>query len=747
MTHHNGGDTVRATERIATILATLASVCATLVATAAVSVALPASAGAYASVGPVPVPGSPGLPDGRVYEEVSPPNKNGNAAGAPTLSQAPMMLAEPAGEGVAYNTFGPIGEAKSGLQYAEVAKRGSEGWTSYGAQPRSIGKQAAEDLQTNTLGFSADLTKVLFSSYTRYLAQAPFNAPLLYDIPDGSVEWLNPPPASGPETGASGYGNNRAEVAGFSTDMSTFYFRTESGFYEWHEGILSDAGVLPDGSVEPAALAAGLPQIYIVGSHGDQLRNQVSEDGDDAFFVSGYTGRERASSQPEITTPQLYVRETAPDGSQSTMLVSRDTLLAPINGLPAPAPHGVLEIKFPVETVEGEAWDVPPSDLTEAEAHVAAGFVYASPDGARAFFVSEDQLTSSAPSGGGMYEFDTVTGSLTYLPGVGASAILASSRDGSRFIFNGAEGVSLWSEEGPEGGTVTLIEPFPVGGEARATPDGSVFAFESSAPIAGFNNGGSHPDLEAGRVAGSFRNQEIYRYDVAENSLNCVSCPPKGVVPSGNAYMSHDTYKGYEYNAQQFAQTRGISENGSRVFFDSPDPLVSQVANTAPPTPVLPNEPNAGLIEHGRNVYEWENGRIFLISTGTSPEDSYVGDESANGNDVFFSTDQGLVPGDTDEAYDVYDARVPRPGDRPPPPPAPCSGDVCQGPPSVPDLLEPPASATFSGLGNPTPEPAATPAVKPKAKGCKKGSVKKKDKCVRPKVKQSKAKKSTRGRK
>ena len=49
-----------------------------------------------------------------------------------------------------------------------------------------------------------------------------------------------------------------------------------------------------------------------------------------------------------------------------------------------------------------------------------------------------------------MYEFNTLTGSLTYLPGVGVSPILVSSRDGSRFIFNGPGGLSLWSEEGPE---------------------------------------------------------------------------------------------------------------------------------------------------------------------------------------------------------------------------------------------------------------------------------------------------------
>jgi hypothetical protein len=90
-----------------------------------------------------------------------------------------------------------------------------------------------------------------------------------------------------------------------------------------------------------------------------------------------------------------------------------------------------------------------------------------------------------------------------------------------------------------------------------------------------------------------------------------------------------------------------------------------------------------------------------------------VGDNSVNGNNVFFSTAEGLAPGDTDGGYDVYDARIPEPGEKPALA-VPCEGEVCQGPPSVPSLLGAPASATFSGLGNPAPAvPAAPAATKP----------------------------------
>ena len=149
----------------------------------------------------------------------------------------------------------------------------------------------------------------------------------------------------------------------------------------------------------------------------------------------------------------------------------------------------------------------------------------------------------------------------------------------------------------------------------------------------------------------------------------------------------------------------------------------------------------------GGDVYEWENGVVYLISTGKSLYDSYLLDSSENGNDVFFATAEGLVPGDTDGGFDVYDARIPHAGEPYPPAAVPCEGSVCQGPPNVPAPLTPPASATFTGLGNPAPEVAATTVTKKtttKTVKCKKGLVKNsKGKCVKKPKKKSKAKKAS----
>ena len=110
---------------------------------------------------------------------------------------------------------------------------------------------------------------------------------------------------------------------------------------------------------------------------------------------------------------------------------------------------------------------------------------------------------------------------------------------------------------------------------------------------------------------------------------------------------------------------------------------------------------------------------MYLISSGTSPEESYYVDNSESGDDVFFVTSAGLVAQDTDGSADMYDARVHADGRQS----AAERSAVqrlcrCRGPPSTPELLGAPPSETFSGPGNPVAAPKVKPAVtaKPKAK-------------------------------
>ncbi len=746
-------------------LITLPVLSATLIAAAALGAFLPAAASAYATVAlPNVYSTAPGLPDGRVYEQVSPANKNGNQAGASTDPELELQgdetrysVASGDGNSVLFEGTGPMGETASPITLFFVAsKNGSApGWTTRSVMPRP--KETVEETGgalLSTPGYiypSADLSHAIVEPERGRFATT--NSPcgfgqggdqLYLAGPDPFVPatWLDQPEISNPLEFCANKAASGAPVGGTS-NFSTVYFtfpgtllpqdgsraphvQTETseskawGFYEDHEGVLREAGVLPGGGLDQFG---AVPAVSGHGrSHGG---NQVSADGSRAFFVSPdpssctYNGGQNDCS---VDPPELYVREHG----EKTLLVSRDTLLPEVGGLPAPAPDG--------------AFQMPGTARQETEGPNGSE-VFASADGSQAFFQSVDRLTAGAPEGPPgntspkTYDFDVSTGALTYLPGV-TGQIVATGVDGSSFAFLDSSLVpaqlDLWSS-GSGGGSVTPIVQLPEGGgvePVRISSDGSAVVFMASG-LPGFNDAGI---------------SEIFRYDVAGNTLGCVSCAPPGVT---SGYTSSSQMQSWEASPiadphPGLVDERGISADGSRVFFETSAALVPQDTNTRPP------KFNGALLINGYtdiDVYEWENGVVYLISSGKSTHNAYFFDNSENGSDVFFATTEGLVPGDTDGGYDVYDARVPHVGDNPSPGAVPCQGAVCQGPQNVSVSLGVPASATFSGLGNPEQASAAAPAVKPKstskATKCRKGFVRKKSKCV----KKQRAKRSKKGRK
>jgi hypothetical protein len=111
------------------------------------------------------------------------------------------------------------------------------------------------------------------------------------------------------------------------------------------------------------------------------------------------------------------------------------------------------------------------------------------------------------------------------------------------------------------------------------------------------------------------------------------------------------------------------------------------------------------------DVYEWQRegtgscpgGQgdcLYLISTGTNANPSYFGDASSNGEDVFFFTRQPLVGQDRDDNLDLYDARV---GGgiaaQTPSIAEPCSGEACREPVGPPPAFGPVSSVAVSDLG------------------------------------------------
>lgn len=638
----------------------------------ALSGAASANAAAYATNAPPPAPAaSSGLPDGRVYEQVSPPNKYGSEAGARSFDEYGELfsVASPDGNAVAYEGTGPAADVNaSGLSFNFVAERTARGWTSRSTAGRALGQNERLSVllaDVKWRDYSPDLKHFAYLSNAAEVSGAPSkgygNVYLLGDDPLEEPVWVLRGGIS-----SSLEEQPLKEMLGMSPDASIVYLAYQRpllsdastigwGIYEYRNGTLKHAGVLPDGTVPTRALpiatatsgGTSSAPFYEGENNPASQDNQVSEDGRRLFFV---------------VSGEIYVHEIEPDGSERSVLVSASQLPGHVGEA---APDGATLFANRTRNAASRGVASAPT------------YAYASPDGSHVFFQSEDRLTSGAPTALGLktYAFDVSGESLEYLPGVALDGIVTAAKDGSAFAFVSSTGspqeLDLWSA-GANGGSVTPVTQLLGGGfvgPGRMSSDQSTMVFQAGAPIAGFNNAGS---------------EQIYSYDVKANELTCISCPPNGVSPSGSAYLSLvDQYKG-EFGQESGAvnDDRGISSDGTRIFFASPDPLVSRDTNGE------------------MDTYEWEDGKIFLISSGASPEPSLFLDNSGSGGNVFFATTQELVEGDTDAGFDVYDARIPRPGDNPLPAAVPCTGDVCQGPPSVVQLLGAPPSATFSGTEN-----------------------------------------------
>jgi hypothetical protein len=157
---------------------------------------------------------------------------------------------------------------------------------------------------------------------------------------------------------------------------------------------------------------------------------------------------------------------------------------------------------------------------------------------------------------------------------------------------------------------------------------------------------------------------------------------------------------------------------------------------------LVPQDTNGKL-----DAYEWERpgygtcqsnstGCVYLLSGGTSVDGSFFADASSSGDDAFIVTRAKLLAEDVNENYDLYDARVD--GFTALTPPA-CTGTGCQGLPGAAPIFATPSSVTFEGVGN---FAAPTP-VKAKQKPKKR----KKTKVAKRKAKHGKAHKKAKARK
>jgi hypothetical protein len=274
-----------------------------------------------------------------------------------------------------------------------------------------------------------------------------------------------------------------------------------------------------------------------------------------------------------------------------------------------------------------------------------------------------------------------------------------------------------WSAGGPAAQNLREVT-------ARVSPNGRYLAFMSKRSLTGYDN----RDAKSGA-----HDEEVYEYDSQSGRLSCASCDPTGQRPAGQfdsgvapgllvdapllwvGQTLAGSIPGWTPVAGNHAlyQSRYLADSG-RLFFNSPVGLVAGDGNAT------------------EDVYEYEPEGVGsctaapaclgLVSSGSSSEESAFLDASETGDDVFFLSAAQLSLEDTDTALDIYDAHVcsSAPGCAPQAigaPPACITTDSCRTAPTPqPGIFGAPASQTFSGPGNPTPEgaPKTTPKATPK---------------------------------
>ena len=564
--------------------------------------------GLWGAIAPVAV-SARSLPDGRGYEMVSPADKNGGDASS-------ALVAATNGDRLAFNSgSGFAGSLSVSSLNSYVAQRTPSGWTTRSMQPAIGASNLALAGAYTFADFSADLAHAFV--WSRAAADEPSIQNVFTTSIDGGSRWVTAPTVAVSSLGDKYYSGHSADGSHIVFDSSQPFSADTDGstgqVWEWVDGHIRLVSVLPDGTPAnfSAVTGSGANGAASISSNfGGTLPEPtaVSDDGRRIFFGNANS--------------RLFVRE---DGTRTQeMALSRRT-------------GSVGQVSL-----------------------YSAVFAGASSDGSIAYFKSGDQLTDDATLGGGLYAYDVDSDTLRFATpgfvdpnGVGLEGVALVTQDGGRvyFIATGqlapGQGVSgghnLYVTDGH---SVTFVATLPnsLQHPPEATPDGGRLVFSTSDQLTSFDN--------AGHV-------EVYMYTLGDGSLSCVSCGPAGQVATGEAALGGEILPAGAV-LDVSARTHGISDDGSRVFFQTTDGLVPADSNGV------------------QDVYEWHDGTVSLISAGTGKYESTFWASTPSGSDVFFSTRDTLVGWDGDGgATDIYDARVDG-GFPEPVKPVACEGDGCQ---------------------------------------------------------------------
>jgi hypothetical protein len=659
------------------------------------------------------------LPDGRAWEMVSPPHKEGAILGniqTGLVGSAPIEASSSGDAFTDWSAFQPIeGDAPGAYDFTlqNFFGRGADGWTAKTiAPPHTHSTGPLLGVGSEYRWFSEDLSEAVVKPLGQLLPLAPGVSEA---TPYVRTDYLNGDPGQpclsncfeplvtaenvpvGTKFGEEPNGECESNHCGPSVlsatpDLSHITVGTnialtetslegQSGIYEWAAGKLQLANLLPEnesnqhgGPVAPNAVGGGM-----------------SNDGSRVFWNATPGG-------PGSET-HMYMRDMVK--KETIRLDVYQGVAAPAKGQPRNEGSRLTFVSGQRLTVDSTATRIQP-DLYEYDLEAPAGSRLT-------------DLTVAAPG-----EHANVIG------------MLGSSRDGS-YVYFAATGIlapgavsgqcpQTFQSELQQGlcnlyvrhaGHTILIARLSKEDNAawdrniaRVSHDGHWLAFMSNRNLTGY---------DTTDVTGRKADEEVYLYNASANRLVCASCNPSGGRPTGLMADGTQLVETVPYQGDMVAsnlppwaqneQSRYLSNNG-RLFFDSNDALVPQDVNGT--EDVYEYEPT-GVGDCTAAVptfSERAQGCVALISSGTSNQESAFLDASEEGGDVFFLTTAKLLPRDFDNQTDIYDARectVEKTcfASQPVPPPPCDTGESCKpAESSQPALFGSPSSATFAGVGN-----------------------------------------------
>jgi len=657
-------------------------------------------------------PYSQGLPGCRAYEMVTPLDKGG----VDVQLGAEASPVAPDGDAVGFYTIGSTADPNS-FNGAELnpflARRTVAGWgnsSSFAPAALIAGQTGAK---RGVAIYSADLTGLAACGQPGLSALAP-SPSLVCALRTAGGGW-----AAGPE-----YPNLSGEALGGlllissyfggSADLSHIVVQASSGRTHLLPGDETPAGGSLGGGAlyELVGLGGGSPTLRLVDvddsgqvigpanpTYLGSTDSSIPAGGGDYHAVSADGRTIYFTATPDGGRPTVFARTGEFAGGSEAAPVTVAVSDPEPGGCPGCAPGGGLP--------SAPGWDSP------------QGYVGASVDGSRSFFLTSRQLLpADTDATVDLYSYDLAGpvgerlsqvsggGAGDLSPGAGANVqgVLRVSPTGSHVYFvatgvltnepnrigaaatEGADNIYCWQRDAsfPEGRT-SFVATVPGAdsalwaangtGESQVTHDGRYLLFATHAALSPADDNGA---------------SDIYRYDSGTGDLLLVS-PGTGGAGARIGPFPYLSLLGAQPDVDSL--TRAISDDGATIVFTTRAALAGDDVNAA------------------EDVYGWHDGTVALVSDGEDPAGAdppgslfaAAGSPtiSPSGSDIFFTTRARLVGQDTDSLADVYDARidggfpyvVPRScedGER-------CRAAALQAPPPGGD----PASSTWSGPGNP----------------------------------------------